>query len=82
MIRVGDAVSDFPPSSDGRPDARPLYAQVESILNARIAAGEWQPGHALPSEPELAQELGVSHGTVRKALDALAPVKAGRPKKK
>lgn len=64
-------MSDFPPSSDGRPDARPLYAQVESILNARIAAGEWQPGHALPSEPELAQELGVSHGTVRKALDAL-----------
>ncbi|MFC0409103.1 GntR family transcriptional regulator [Roseomonas elaeocarpi] len=65
-------MSDFArPNDSSRPDARPLYAQVESILNGRIAAGEWPPGFALPSEPELAQELGVSHGTVRKALDAL-----------
>ncbi|UFN47875.1 GntR family transcriptional regulator [Roseomonas sp. OT10] len=54
-----------------RPDSRPLYAQVETILTNRIAEGEWPPGHALPAEPELAAELGVSHGTVRKALDAL-----------
>lgn len=59
------------PTSGLRPDSRPLYAQVEAILTARIAEGEWPPGHALPAEPELAAELGVSHGTVRKALDAL-----------
>jgi GntR family transcriptional regulator len=32
----------------------------------------WRPGEALPSEFQLAAELGVSQGTVRKALDSLA----------
>lgn len=50
---------------------RPLYRQVGDALRARIARGEWQPGAALPAEPELAAAMGVSHGTVRKALDAL-----------
>ena len=54
-----------------RPDARPLYVQVDAILTSRIADGAWPPGHALPAEPELAQEMGVSHGTVRKALEGL-----------
>ena len=49
----------------------PLYARVESILTARIADGGWPPGHMLPSEIELAAELGVSQGTVRRALDAM-----------
>jgi len=50
---------------------RPLYRQVREALVARIAVGEWQPGELLPSEPELAAGLGVSPGTVRKALDAM-----------
>jgi GntR family transcriptional regulator len=37
-----------------------------------LAEGQWQPGQVLPSEAQLAQELGVSQGTVRKALDAMA----------
>ena len=37
----------------------------------RIHNGTWRPAEALPSEQALAAELGVSHGTVRKALDAL-----------
>ncbi len=37
----------------------------------RIASGAWRPGEALPSEGELAAEIGVSQGTVRKALDAM-----------
>lgn len=49
----------------------PLYAQVKAIVLARIAGGDWPPGTALPAEMELARELGVSQGTVRKALDAL-----------
>lgn len=55
-----------------RPDARPLYAQVKDILVKQINSGAWKPGELLPSEFELADELGVSQGTVRKALDALA----------
>jgi GntR family transcriptional regulator len=54
------------------PGSRPLYAQVRDILMARIGSGAWRPGEALPSEQELGRELGVSQGTVRKALDALA----------
>jgi GntR family transcriptional regulator len=49
----------------------PLYARVKAVVLARITAGEWPPGTALPAEIELARELGVSQGTVRKALDAL-----------
>lgn len=49
----------------------PLYAQVREILIQRISAREWAPGTALPAETALAAELGVSQGTVRKALDSL-----------
>jgi GntR family transcriptional regulator len=53
-------------------DFRPLYAQVKDVLIRRIVAAEWRPGEALPSEGRLAAELGVSQGTVRKALDEMA----------
>lgn len=50
---------------------RPLYRQVYDTLLRRLADAVWQPGQILPSEGVLAAELGVSQGTVRKALDAL-----------
>ncbi|MCW8084605.1 GntR family transcriptional regulator [Sabulicella glaciei] len=49
----------------------PLYARAEAALRARIAAGEWKPGKALPTEPALAGELGISQGTLRRALATL-----------
>lgn len=51
---------------------RPLYRQVREALVARLIDGTWTPGMLLPSEHHLASELGVSQGTVRKALDSLA----------
>ncbi|MFH5923927.1 GntR family transcriptional regulator [Roseomonas xinghualingensis] len=54
-----------------RPDARPLYMQVEAILKERIVSGAWVSGQALPAEPELAADLGVSAGTLRRALAEL-----------
>lgn len=54
------------------PHYRPLYRQVYDALVRQIAAGEWGPGEPLPSEQALAVRLGVSQGTVRKALDTLA----------
>ncbi len=54
------------------PDFQPLYKQVYAVLVKRIADGEWRPSQSLPSEQALALQLGVSQGTVRKALDALA----------
>lgn len=50
----------------------PLYAQVYDILVERIASGRWRPGEPLPNEFQLARELGVSQGTMRKALDRMA----------
>jgi GntR family transcriptional regulator len=41
-------------------------------MRARIVAGEWQPGSAIPAEQTLAAEHGVALGTMRRALDLLA----------
>lgn len=53
-------------------DSRPLYVQVQDLLVRRISSGALKPGAALPSEFQIGHELGVSQGTVRKALDGLA----------
>ncbi|HZD89729.1 MAG TPA: GntR family transcriptional regulator [Pseudolabrys sp.] len=50
---------------------RPLYRQVRDVLVKRIVDNVWQPGELLPSEFEIAGDLGVSQGTIRKALDEL-----------
>jgi GntR family transcriptional regulator len=50
---------------------KPLYSQVRDILVRRLADGRWHSGEVLPSEFQLAEELGVSQGTVRKALDSM-----------
>jgi GntR family transcriptional regulator len=50
---------------------RPLYRQVRDVLVKRIVDGTWRPGEALPSETDIATDLRVSQGTVRKALDEL-----------
>jgi GntR family transcriptional regulator len=50
----------------------PLYRQIRDRLVLSLEAGEWRPGEAIPSEIELAARYGVSQGTVRKAIDALA----------
>lgn len=50
----------------------PLYEQIRQLIVAALAAGEWRPGDALPSEAALAARFGASPGTVRRALDELA----------
>jgi GntR family transcriptional regulator len=59
-------------SERGGVNSRPLYAQVHDVLLERISSGTWQPGELIPNEFAIAKELGVSQGTIRKALDALA----------
>jgi len=53
------------------PTHQPLYARARSRLIARLAAGEWAPGAMLPGDAALAAEMGVSPGTMRKAVDGL-----------
>ncbi|MFG6449267.1 GntR family transcriptional regulator [Roseateles sp. BYS180W] len=50
----------------------PLYRQVKARIVASLQSCEWRPGELIPSEMELAARLGVSQGTVRKAVDELA----------
>ncbi len=59
------------PQASG-PTFRPLYLQIKDLLVKSLEAGEWRPGEAIASELVLAARFGVSQGTVRKAIDALA----------
>jgi len=50
---------------------QPLYKQVYDLLTRQLVEGQWKPSEPLPSEHALAAELGVSQGTVRKALNQM-----------
>ena len=54
-----------------KPTRLPLYVQVSELLHREIAAGHWTPGERLPTESQLAQDLDVAVGTLRKALKVL-----------
>ena len=60
------------PTHSAAPSFQPLYLQIKSLLEQSLEAREWAPGKAIPSEIDLAGRFGVSQGTVRKAIDALA----------
>lgn len=50
---------------------KPLYQTVETDMITRISKGEWEVGRRLPNEFGLADEFGVSQGTMRRALISL-----------
>ncbi len=50
---------------------RPLYQAARARLLQGLARGDYQPGQALPAEKELAASLGISIGTLRRAVDEL-----------
>jgi len=49
----------------------PLYIQIAEMLIREIAAGHLPEGTRLPAERDMAAELGISVGTLRKALAEL-----------
>lgn len=49
----------------------PLYRAVKQALLDAIESGSCRPGSPLPSETELAASMGVSIGTLRRAVDEL-----------
>ena len=51
---------------------RSLVEQAVDQLRTRITSGIWSIGQRLPTEPELAHELGISRNTVREAMRVLA----------
>lgn len=52
-------------------EPRRLYRQIADQIRALIASGEFPAGSRLPSERDLAKQLGVSRPSVREALIAL-----------
>jgi DNA-binding GntR family transcriptional regulator len=53
-----------------RPDVY-AWQQVAEEIKARIRAGQYQPRMPIPAERRLADELGVSIGTIRRAVGVL-----------
>ncbi|MFF4489394.1 GntR family transcriptional regulator [Streptomyces sp. NPDC001544] len=53
--------------------SRPVYVwqQVADWIARRIETGELQPGARLEGERELAEQVGVAVGTVRRAVEDL-----------
>ncbi len=49
----------------------PAYLQLQDKLQSAILGGDIAPGEALPSERDLADALGLSRMTVRRALELL-----------
>lgn len=49
----------------------PIYVQLREVIRSKIESGEYLPGVAIPSEQTLATTYGVSHLTVRSAVDSL-----------
>jgi len=52
----------------------PLVAQVSEQFRSLVESGAWPVGARIPGENQLAEQLGVSRGTVREALRALSLV--------
>lgn len=49
-------------------DKTPLHLQAQQLLLGLIEDGTYQPGERLPSEVDLAAQLGISRPTLREAL--------------
>lgn len=48
-------------------DSTPMYSQIMEQILAKVLAGDWGPGHPLPSIRELASASKVSVITVKRA---------------
>lgn len=59
------------PPSNRNPNALPIYVQIAELLIRDIAAGRLIDGERLPPERDMAAQLNVSVGTLRKSLAEL-----------
>ncbi len=54
-----------------RTSSQPIYSQLAGWIETRINSGELGPDYKFPGEVELAVSLGVSRGSLRKAIGLL-----------
>ena len=69
FLRPNEAPDVSPTSRN--PNALPIYVQIAELLIRDIAAGRLIDGERLPPERDMAAELQVSVGTLRKSLSEL-----------
>ena len=50
---------------------QPLHAQLKESIIAAIQSGRYPPGARLPSQRELCEQHGISHMTMRRAINEL-----------
>ena len=62
----------LPARAMGNPSRRPVAEHIARRLSELFESGELQPGDRLPPERRLAEVFGVSRGSVREAIKALA----------
>ncbi len=51
--------------------AKPLYLQIQTLLEQKIVSGEWKSGEKVMSENEIAAKYEVSRVTARQAIEQL-----------
>lgn len=51
--------------------SKPIYVQVMEYLGGNIDSGKWSESDRIPSEIDLTEKLGVSRGSVKKAISKL-----------
>jgi len=61
---------DTPPVLE-RSGIVPIYLQLVEWMRGQIVGGHWPAGYKLTAEADLAQDLALARGTVRKAIEAL-----------
>ncbi|MCK9914430.1 phosphonate metabolism transcriptional regulator PhnF [Microbacteriaceae bacterium K1510] len=57
---------------------RPLWRQIQDVIERRINEGAYPPGEQLPTEEELARQFQVHRHTVRRAIERLRDKQAVR----
>lgn len=63
--------TDTPAAFIRKDCAKPIYMQVVDYLRENIASGVWEEASKIPSEIELMSTLGVSRGSIKKAISKL-----------
>ncbi|MFJ3956023.1 FadR/GntR family transcriptional regulator [Arthrobacter sp. NPDC090010] len=58
--------------SEGHASRQPRAAVVVQRLREKVSGGDWAVGERIPKEAELMELLGVSRGTLREGVKALA----------
>ena len=51
--------------------SRPLYLQIQTLLEKKILSGEWKSGEKVMSENEISAHYKVSRVTARQAIEQL-----------